>query len=77
MPLQHGRPLPNAALLGAFCAMAGVLGLESLVSAIMHKFPGAVGERNVLAARGAFELIHGTIPGGAAREGAKIHAQAS
>jgi len=51
------RPLPNAALLGGFAAISGVVKLASVESAIRQKFPGAVGEANVAAARAAFELV--------------------
>ncbi len=50
------RPLPNAALLGGFAAVSGQLSMASVESAIMSKFPGAVGEANVAAAREAFEM---------------------
>lgn len=54
--LKHvGRPLPNAALLGAFAAVAGQLTIESVCGAIRDKFAGAVGESNVAAARAAFQ----------------------
>jgi len=46
-----GRPLPNAALLGAFAALTGVVSLESVVQAIVERFPGRVGEANAGAAR--------------------------
>jgi pyruvate ferredoxin oxidoreductase gamma subunit len=49
-----GRPLPNAALLGAFAALTGVVSLESLENAIRAKFKGTVAEGNVEAARAAF-----------------------
>ncbi len=51
-----GRPLPNAALLGGFAAVSGRLEMASVAQAIMEKFPGAVGEANVAAARDAFDL---------------------
>jgi len=50
------RPLPNAALLGGFAAISGQLAMESVASAVMSKFPGAVGEANVAAAREAFGI---------------------
>jgi pyruvate ferredoxin oxidoreductase gamma subunit len=54
---QHvGRPLPNAALLGAFAALTGVVQLESVLSAIRARFPTTVAERNVAAARRAHVL---------------------
>jgi pyruvate ferredoxin oxidoreductase gamma subunit len=59
LALEHvGRPLPNAALLGGFAALTGVITLDALASAIGERFAGAVGERNVAAARAAFEFVH-------------------
>lgn len=48
-----GRALPNAALLGAFAGLCGVVGIDAVARAIEERFPGAVGERNVAAARAA------------------------
>jgi pyruvate ferredoxin oxidoreductase gamma subunit len=57
LALKHvKRPLPNAALLGGFAAISGQLGMDSVAAAIMEKFPGAVGEANVRAAREAFDI---------------------
>lgn len=68
--LKHvGRPVPNAALLGALSATAGVVRLESVLSAIRAKFSGAVGAANVEAAREAFERVHASHT-----QGAAIHA---
>jgi len=50
------RPIPNAVLLAGFAAISGQLQLESVEGAIMEKFPGAVGEANVAAAREAFDI---------------------
>jgi pyruvate ferredoxin oxidoreductase gamma subunit len=56
--LEHvGRPLPNAALLGAFAAITGEVGLQSVLAAIRQRFPGAVGEANAAAARVAYEAV--------------------
>lgn len=52
-----GRPLPNAALLGGFAAATGVVSLDALASAIRDRFPGPVGERNVVAAERAFAFV--------------------
>lgn len=58
-----GRPLPNAALLGAFAALTGVLRLASIGAAIRERFPGESGERNAAAAEECFALadrrLHG------------------
>lgn len=51
-----GRPVPNAALLGAFAALTGKLHLDSVEKAILEKFPGAIGAANVDAAREAYAL---------------------
>ena len=53
-----GRPLPNAALLGAFAAVTQVVSLDSVTAAIRDRFPGEVGERNAAAAEAAYELAH-------------------
>lgn len=56
LALKHiKRPVPNAALLGGFAAISGQLHMDSVAQAIMQKFPGAMGEANVLAAREAFD----------------------
>ncbi len=55
--MKHiGRPLPNAALLGAFAAITKTLTIESVGKAIREKFPGPVGEANTAAAREAYEF---------------------
>lgn len=55
LAMRHvGRPLPNAALLGAFAAVTGLLHLASVEAAIREKFKGPVGEANVAAAAAAF-----------------------
>jgi pyruvate ferredoxin oxidoreductase gamma subunit len=51
-----GRPLPNAALLGGFAALSGVVSLESVAAAIRERFAGRVGEANVAAAEKAHAL---------------------
>ena len=52
-----GRPLPNAALLGAFAAVTAALDLSSITAAIRDRFPGRMGEKNVAAAEAAHELV--------------------
>lgn len=57
LAMKHvGRPVPNAALLGGFAAISGQIRLDSVEKAISEKFPGAIGEANVAAAREAFEI---------------------
>jgi pyruvate ferredoxin oxidoreductase gamma subunit len=57
LAMKHiGRSLPNAALLGGFAAISGQIQMDSVAQAIMEKFPGAIGEANVAAAREAYEI---------------------
>ena len=52
-----GRPLPNAALLGGFAALTGLLRLDSVTAAIRERFPGVMGERNSAAAEECFGYV--------------------
>ncbi len=52
-----GRPLPNAALLGAFAAFTNQVTIEYVERAIKERFPSRVGEANASAARAAYDLI--------------------
>ena len=52
-----GRPLPNAVLLGALAALAGVVSLDSVAAAIAEKFPGEIGARNIRAAEAAYGSV--------------------
>ncbi|MFO0777501.1 MAG: 2-oxoacid:acceptor oxidoreductase family protein [Nitrospira sp.] len=56
--LRHlKRPLANAPLLGGFAALTGLIRLASVESAIHQRFPGAIGEANVAAAREAHDHV--------------------
>ena len=59
-----GRPLPNAALLGGFAALSGLIRLESIEAAIKNKFPDRVAEANINAARAAAAAVRqdGAVP---------------
>jgi pyruvate ferredoxin oxidoreductase gamma subunit len=50
-----GRPLMNAALLGAFSAINQEISLPSIEKAIQKRFPGEVGRQNVEIARKAYD----------------------
>ena len=52
-----GRPLPNAALLGGFAAVSGLIRFESVAAAIEDKFSGPVAAGNTAAAKAAFDLL--------------------
>ncbi len=58
LALRHiGRPVPNAALLGGFAALTGLLGIDSVAEAIREKFAAGIAETNCTAAREAFEFV--------------------
>lgn len=60
LALKHiGRPVPNAALLGSFAALTGIVRLESVATAIREAFPGKVAEANVAAATAAHDAVAG------------------
>ena len=52
-----GRPMPNAALLGGFAALSGLITIDSVAAAIRERFPASVGEGNVAAAQAAYEFV--------------------
>jgi pyruvate ferredoxin oxidoreductase gamma subunit len=52
-----GRPLPNAALLGAFAGLTGVVSLASVLEAIRGRFPEAIAAGNVAAAQQAYAAV--------------------
>jgi pyruvate ferredoxin oxidoreductase gamma subunit len=58
LALKHvRRPVPNAALLGAFAALTALVHLDSVKAAIRQAFPGQVGDANNAAAVDAFEIV--------------------
>ena len=59
LAMRHiGRPVPNAALLGAFAALTGVVELPAVCLAIRERFAEPVAQRNVEAATAAWLAIH-------------------
>ena len=55
---QHlGRPLPNAALLGALAALSGVVGIDSVQAAIRRRFDAHAAAGNAAAARAAYDVV--------------------
>jgi pyruvate ferredoxin oxidoreductase gamma subunit len=58
--LKHvGRPLPNAALLGAFARLTGVIQLTSVAAAIREAFPEKIAVPNIAAATAAHDAVAG------------------
>lgn len=56
-----GRPMPNAALLGAFAALTGQVSLTSVTDAIVERFPGPVGAGNARAAEAAHAHVRAQV----------------
>jgi pyruvate ferredoxin oxidoreductase gamma subunit len=52
-----GRAVANAALLGGFAALTGLISLNAVVSAIRERFSGTVAEGNVAAAMAAYAWV--------------------
>jgi pyruvate ferredoxin oxidoreductase gamma subunit len=52
-----GRPIANAALLGALAALTGIVTMDSLRAAIDARFEGAAAAGNAAAALAAFNLV--------------------
>jgi pyruvate ferredoxin oxidoreductase gamma subunit len=51
------RPLPNAALLGAFAALTGLMPLSAVADAISARFSPVVAAANIDAARAAYDHV--------------------
>jgi len=54
-----GRPLPNAALLGAFAALTGIVDLKSVTAAIAEAFSAKIAQANIAAAAAAHDAVIG------------------
>lgn len=52
-----GRPLPNAALLGAFAAVSGTISLDAVSGAIGEKFNAKIAAANIAAATAAYQAL--------------------
>jgi pyruvate ferredoxin oxidoreductase gamma subunit len=56
-----GRPVPSAALLGAFSAVTGVVGIDAVTAAVQQRLPGRIGAANAAAAAETYELVRSTL----------------
>ena len=52
-----GRPVANAALLGGFAALSGLISIDAVERAVRERFAGAVARGNVAAARAAHDWV--------------------
>jgi pyruvate ferredoxin oxidoreductase gamma subunit len=54
---ELGRPIMNTAIMGAFSGVSGAISFDAIERSIRHRFPEELGEKNVRAARRAYELM--------------------
>ncbi|NYT06443.1 MAG: pyruvate ferredoxin oxidoreductase subunit gamma [Methanomicrobiales archaeon] len=54
---ELGLPIANTTLMGAFTAASGEIALSALESALRERFPGPLAEKNITAARRAYDLV--------------------
>lgn len=52
-----GRPIQNTTLLGHFAAVTGLISFEGVRNAILERFPGMIGKKNVASAEKAFGMV--------------------
>ena len=52
-----GKPIVNTTLIGAFAGVSGLIRPESIINAVMERFPGKVGEKNAQAIQAAYALM--------------------
>ncbi len=57
-----GRPIANTALMGAFAAATGAISPEAIERNIRHRFRGEVGEKNIVCARRAYDMVKAAAP---------------
>jgi pyruvate ferredoxin oxidoreductase gamma subunit len=58
---RTGRPVPNAALLGALAALTGAVSLGAVQFAITERFAGPLAAANASAAADAYRLVLPTV----------------
>jgi pyruvate ferredoxin oxidoreductase gamma subunit len=62
LALKHiGRPVPNAALLGAFAALTRQITLDSVAAAIEETFSEKIARANIAAASAAYALVDAVV----------------
>ena len=54
-----GKPIINTIMVGAFAAASGEIRLEALEKSVRERYPGELGEKEIVAMRRAFERVEG------------------
>jgi len=57
-----GKPMPNAALLGGFAALTGVVSIDAVEDAARARFGAKLGQANAAAARATHDLVRARVP---------------
>lgn len=52
-----GRPIMNTAMMGAFAAFTNEFDIDSIKAAISQKFSGPIADKNIAAAKAAYEQV--------------------
>lgn len=53
----NSKPIINTIMVGAFAGASGMIHLEALEASVRARYPGELGEKEVVAMRRAFELV--------------------
>lgn len=54
-----GLPIENTTLMGAFAAATGEIDIGALEESLRERFPGSLADKNVAAAKRAYEMVKG------------------
>ena len=54
-----GIPITNTTLMGAFAAASGEIKFTALENALTHRFPKELADKNIMAAKKAFDIVKG------------------
>lgn len=54
---ELGRPIYNTAMIGALVGATNIIKINSLLEAIMKRFPGSIGEKNVKAVERGYKEV--------------------
>jgi pyruvate ferredoxin oxidoreductase gamma subunit len=54
-----GLPITNTTLMGAFAAATGEIKFSALENALRHRFKGELADKNIMAAKKAYEIVKG------------------
>ncbi|MBU1670523.1 MAG: 2-oxoacid:acceptor oxidoreductase family protein [Actinobacteria bacterium] len=56
-----GKPIINTIMVGAFAGASGEIEMDALEKSVRERYPGELGEREIVAMRRAFEMVQGAV----------------